>query len=157
SWDHRPDSAVTDSDTNGMYDREGAGIRHSLPVDGHFTASPRNRDWQNVAVSRRVHLSGAGDHGGERMAFWGGVSSAAGASGRMPPVPALFTRTRVIDFGLFPNADAGHSILGILSIACVCTFRRVRPARTVAHSSSLCFRAFSAYAFLPRLSACEYV
>ncbi len=89
--------------------------------------------------------------------FWGCVSSTAGIGTRVLALSSLLARTWTADLSVFANANAGHSILGILSIACVCTFRRVRPARTIAYSGSLCFRAFSTYAFLPRFSAGEYV
>src|SRR5207247_9034469 len=115
------------------------------------------RDRQDVALPGRIRVFGAGNHGSQRLAFWRCVSSTAGIGTRVLALSSLLARTWTADLSVFANANAGHSILGILSIACVCTFRRVRTGRTISYSGSVCFRAFFTYVFLSLFSVGGYV
>src|SRR5207249_10446179 len=154
---YRPDPAVADGDTDGMHNRAGAGIRHSLPAHGNFAAPPRNRDWENAAIPGRICLFDRGNHGSERVAFWSRVSSIAGAGGSLPSLPSLLARSRVADLGVLADANPGHSICRGLSAAGVRSLRRIRATRSVAKSGAFHFRAFSAHTFLPRLPARKHV
>ena len=58
-------------------------------------------------------------------------------------------------FSLYANG--GDSVFGLLFAPRVCALRRFRSTRTIAPGGSLYLRAFSPYAFLPRISAGEHV
>jgi hypothetical protein len=76
---------------------------------------------------------------------------------QLPAFSALLARPRLVNLGVFPHTNPGHTVFRLFSAASVCTLRRVRAVGTTAQGNPVCFRTFSAYSLLPRLSAGEHV
>src|SRR4030095_22313 len=128
-----------------------------LPAHGDVTAAPRNRNRENVAVSCGIHLFGPGDHAGYKLAFWCRFLSTASSCCGLPAFSALLARPRLVNLGVFPHTNPGHTVFRLFSACSVCTLRRGRAVGTTAQGNPVCFRTFSAYSLLPRLSAGEHV
>src|SRR6266496_1232552 len=140
-----------------MHDRARTRVGHALPVDGDLTAAERDRNRENAALSGGFDVPGHRDHGGEPVALWSGILSTTGAHAHLPAFFALLARTRFADLRVFAHPNASHSIFCFFSASSFCSLRRVRAAGATAPGNSICFRAFPADSFLPRVSAREYV
>ena len=75
----------------------------------------------------------------------------------LPAFPAMLARTRLVNLGVFPYTNPGHTVFCFFPAASLCALRRIRAAGTTAQGDPVCFRTLSAYSLLPRLSVGEHV
>src|SRR5206468_8177 len=90
-------------------------------------------------------------------AFWCDFLSIACSRRGLPAFPAVLARTRLVDLGVLPYANTGHTIFCFFLAASLCALRRVRAVGATAQGDPIYFRTFSAYPLLPRLSVGEHV
>src|SRR5207244_4650334 len=83
--------------------------------------------------------------------------SASRAVPYLPAVRPLLTRTGFIDFDLLAHPNASDPIFRFLSVAGLCSLRRICATRATAKSNPIHLGTFPAHPFLSGLSASQYV